>query len=219
MVVVHQRDAWFQLKTLRTRTETRFDIRLIRRASSGTRCLVFASRIALSMTRLHAFNRDQLLASARGELFGAAAGRLPNDPMLMFDRITEIREDGGPHGKGMVRAELDIRPDLWFFGCHFIGDPVMPGCLGLDAMWQLTGFFLTWLGAPGKGRALGCGEVKFTGQVLPDSKLVRYEIDISRVINRKLVMAQSDARMYVDDREIYNARDLRVGLFTETGSF
>jgi 3-hydroxyacyl-[acyl-carrier protein] dehydratase/trans-2-decenoyl-[acyl-carrier protein] isomerase len=219
MVVVHQRDAWFQLKTLRTRTETRFDIRLIRRASSGTRCLVFASRIALSMTRLHAFNRDQLLASARGELFGAAAGRLPNDPMLMFDRITEIREDGGPHGKGMVRAELDIRPDLWFFGCHFIGDPVMPGCLGLDAMWQLTGFFLTWLGAPGKGRALGCGEVKFTGQVLPDAKLVRYEIDISRVINRKLVMAQSDARMYVDDREIYNARDLRVGLFTETGSF
>jgi len=219
MVVVHQRDAWFQLKTLRTRTETRFDIRLIRRASSGTRCLVFASRIALSMTRLHAFNRDQLLASARGELFGAAAGRLPNDPMLMFDRITDIREDGGPHGKGMVRAELDIRPDLWFFGCHFIGDPVMPGCLGLDAMWQLTGFFLTWLGAPGKGRALGCGEVKFTGQVLPDAKLVRYEIDISRVINRKLVMAQSDARMYVDDREIYNARDLRVGLFTETGSF
>ncbi len=171
------------------------------------------------MTRLHAFNREQLLASARGELFGTAAGRLPNDPMLMFDRITDIREDGGPHGKGMVRAELDIRPDLWFFGCHFIGDPVMPGCLGLDAMWQLTGFFLTWLGAPGKGRALGCGEVKFTGQVLPDAKLVRYEIDISRVINRKLVMAQSDARMYVDDREIYSARDLRVGLFTETGSF
>jgi len=171
------------------------------------------------MTRLHAFNRDQLLASARGELFGAAAGRLPNDPMLMFDRITDIREDGGPHGKGMVRAELDIRPDLWFFGCHFIGDPVMPGCLGLDAMWQLTGFYLTWLGAPGKGRALGCGEVKFTGQVLPDAKSVRYEIDITRVINRKLVMAQSDARMYVDDREIYNARDLRVGLFTETGSF
>ena len=171
------------------------------------------------MTRLHAFNREQLLASASGELFGTAAGRLPNDPMLMFDRITDIREDGGPHGKGMVRAELDIRPDLWFFGCHFIGDPVMPGCLGLDAMWQLTGFFLTWLGAPGKGRALGCGEVKFTGQVLPEAKLVRYEIDISRVINRKLVMAQSDARMYVDDREIYSARDLRVGLFTETGSF
>ena len=171
------------------------------------------------MSRLTSYSREQLLASARGELFGAEAGRLPNDPMLMFDRITHIDDAGGAHGKGTVRAEFDVRPDLWFFGCHFIGDPVMPGCLGLDAMWQLTGFFLTWLGAPGKGRALGCGEVKFTGQVLPDAKLVRYEIDISRVINRKLVMAQSDARMYVDDREIYNARDLRVGLFTETGSF
>jgi len=181
--------------------------------------LFSASRIVLSMTRLHAFDRDQLLASARGELFGANAGRLPNDPMLMFDRITDIREDGGPHGKGMVRAELDIRPDLWFFGCHFIGDPVMPGCLGLDAMWQLTGFYLTWLGAPGRGRALGCGEVKFTGQVLPDAKLVSYEIDITRVINRKLVMAQADARMLVDGREIYAARDLRVGLFTSTENF
>jgi len=181
--------------------------------------LFSASRIVLSMTRLHAFDRDQLLASARGELFGANAGRLPNDPMLMFDRITDIREDGGPHGKGMVRAELDIRPDLWFFGCHFIGDPVMPGCLGLDAMWQLTGFYLTWLGAPGRGRALGCGEVKFTGQVLPDAKLVSYEIDITRVINRKLVMAQADARMLVDGREIYAAKDLRVGLFTSTENF
>ena len=144
------------------------------------------------MTRLHAFNREQLLASARGELFGTAAGRLPNDPMLMFDRITDIHEDGGPHGKGMVRAELDICPDLWFFGCHFIGDPVMPGCLGLDAMWQLTGFFLTWLGAPGKGRALGCGEVKFTGQVQPDVKKVVYKINLKRVINRRLVMGIAD---------------------------
>ena len=171
------------------------------------------------MTRLHAFSREQLLASARGELFGPGSGRLPNDPMLMFDRITDIREDGGPHGKGMVRAELDIRPDLWFFDCHFLGDPVMPGCLGLDAMWQLTGFFLTWIGAPGRGRALGCGEVKFTGQVLPSAKRVTYEIDISRVINRKLVMAQSDARMLVDGREIYSAKDLRVGLFTSTENF
>ncbi len=185
----------------------------------GRLLLVFSLRIVLSMTRLNAFSRDQLLASARGELFGSAAGRLPNDPMLMFDRITEINEDGGPHGKGMVRAELDIRPDLWFFGCHFIGDPVMPGCLGLDAMWQLTGFYLTWLGAPGRGRALGCGEVKFTGQVLPEAKLVRYEVDITRVINRKLVMAQANARMYVDDREIYVANDLRVGLFTSTENF
>jgi 3-hydroxyacyl-[acyl-carrier protein] dehydratase/trans-2-decenoyl-[acyl-carrier protein] isomerase len=171
------------------------------------------------MTRIHAFSREQLLASARGELFGPGSGRLPNDPMLMFDRITDIRDDGGPHGKGLVRAELDIRPDLWFFGCHFIGDPVMPGCLGLDAMWQLTGFYLTWLGAPGRGRALGCGEVKFTGQVLPDAKLVSYEIDITRVINRKLVMAQADARMLVDGREIYSAKDLRVGLFTSTENF
>ncbi len=171
------------------------------------------------MTRLHTFSRDQLLASARGELFGPNKGRLPNDPMLMFDRITDIREDGGAHGKGLIRAELDIKPDLWFFGCHFIGDPVMPGCLGLDAMWQLTGFFLTWLGAEGRGRALGCGEVKFTGQVLPSAKLVQYEIDVSRVINRKLVMAQTDARMLVDGREIYSAKDLRVGLFTSTESF
>ncbi|PTT59285.1 MULTISPECIES: 3-hydroxyacyl-[acyl-carrier-protein] dehydratase FabA [Stenotrophomonas] len=171
------------------------------------------------MTRLHAFSREQLLASARGELFGPGSGRLPNDPMLMFDRITDIRDDGGPHGKGLVRAELDIRPDLWFFGCHFIGDPVMPGCLGLDAMWQLTGFYLTWLGAPGRGRALGCGEVKFTGQVLPEAKRVSYEIDITRVINRKLVMAQADARMLVDGREIYSAKDLRVGLFTSTENF
>ncbi len=171
------------------------------------------------MNRLASFSREQLLASARGELFGPGKGRLPNDPMLMFDRITEINETGGSHGKGVVRAELDIRPDLWFFGCHFIGDPVMPGCLGLDAMWQLTGFYLTWLGAAGRGRALGCGEVKFTGQVLPDAKLVSYEIDISRVINRKLVMAQADARMFVDGREIYTAKDLRVGLFTSTEDF
>ena len=166
-----------------------------------------------------AFSREQLLASARGELFGPDSGRLPNDPMLMLDRITEIRQDGGTHGKGLVRAELDIHPDLWFFQCHFLGDPVMPGCLGLDAMWQLTGFFLTWIGAPGRGRALGSGEVKFTGQVLPTAKRVSYEIDISRVVNRKLVLAVADGRMLVDGREIYTARDLRVGLFTSTESF
>ena len=171
------------------------------------------------MNRLHAFSREQLLASARGELFGPDSGRLPNDPMLMLDRITEIRQDGGTHGKGLVRAELDIHPDLWFFQCHFLGDPVMPGCLGLDAMWQLTGFFLTWIGAPGRGRALGSGEVKFTGQVLPTAKRVSYEIDISRVVNRKLVLAVADGRMLVDGREIYTARDLRVGLFTSTESF
>lgn len=171
------------------------------------------------MTSPASFSREQLLASARGELFGPDSGRLPNDPMLMFDRITEIRQDGGAHGKGLVRAELDIHPDLWFFKCHFLGDPVMPGCLGLDAMWQLTGFFLTWIGAPGRGRALGSGEVKFTGQVLPTAKRVSYEIDISRVVNRKLVLAVADGRMLVDGREIYTARDLRVGLFTSTESF
>ena len=171
------------------------------------------------MTRLHAFSRDQLLASARGELFGPEKGRLPTDPMLMMDRITDIRDEGGAYGKGYIRAELDIRPDLWFFGCHFIDDPVMPGCLGLDALWQLTGFWLTWIGANGRGRALGCGEVKFTGQVLPNAKLVQYELEISRVINRKLVMAQADARMLVDGREIYTAKDLKVGLFTSTENF
>ena len=171
------------------------------------------------MTRLHAFNREHLLASARGELFGPEKGRLPTDPMLMMDRITDIRDEGGAYGKGFIRAELDVRPDLWFFGCHFIGDPVMPGCLGLDAMWQLTGFWLTWIGAEGRGRAPGCGEVKFTGQVLPSAKLVQYEIEISRVINRKLVMAQTDARMLVDGREIYSAKDLKVGLFTSTENF
>ena len=171
------------------------------------------------MTRASSFNREQLLASARGELFESSDARLPADPMLMFDRIVEINADGGAHGKGFIRAELDIHPDLWFFKCHFIGDPVMPGCLGLDAMWQLVGFFLTWLGAKGRGRALGCGEVKFTGQVLPTATKVTYEIDITRVINRKLVMAQGDARMLVDGREIYTAKDLRVGLFTSTEDF
>ncbi|WP_374013043.1 3-hydroxyacyl-[acyl-carrier-protein] dehydratase FabA [Pseudoxanthomonas koreensis] len=171
------------------------------------------------MNRASSFSREQLLASSRGELFPTADARLPADPMLMFDRVVEISDEGGKYGKGYIRAELDVRPDLWFFQCHFISDPVMPGCLGLDAMWQLVGFFLTWLGAPGRGRALGCGEVKFTGQVLPTATLVTYEIDISRVINRKLVMAQGDARMLVDGREIYSAKDLRVGLFTSTEDF
>ena len=171
------------------------------------------------MTAASSYTREQLLASARGELFGPGKGRLPADPMLMSDRITEINDHGGAHGKGMIRAELDIHPDLWFFKCHFLGDPVMPGCLGLDAMWQLTGFYLTWLGAAGRGRALGVGEVKFTGQVLPSAKKVTYEIDVSRVINRKLVLAVTDGRMLVDGREIYTAKDLRVGLFTSTEDF
>jgi len=136
--------------------------------------------------------------------------------MLMFDRITRITDDGGAMGKGEIVAELDISPDLWFFDCHFESDPVMPGCLGLDAMWQLVGFFLGWIGAPGRGRALGVGEVKFTGQVLPDAKRVTYRLDLKRVINRRLVLGIADGRMEVDGNVIYEAKDLRVGLFTST---
>ena len=159
------------------------------------------------------FSYEQLIASGEGRLFGPDSGRLPLPPMLMFDRIAHIDGDGGTHGLGRIRAELDIRPDLWFFGCHFIGDPVMPGCLGLDAMWQLVGFYLTWLRLPGRGRALGAGEVKFAGEVGPDAKLVTYEIDIKRVVKRRLIVAIGDGRMLVDGREIYVANDLRVGLF------
>ncbi len=139
--------------------------------------------------------------------------------MLMFDRITSITEDGGEFGKGQMIAELDINPDLWFFKCHFETDPVMPGCLGVDAMWQLIGFYLGWKGGPGHGRALGAGEVKFFGQVLPNAKKVTYRVNIKRLIMRKLVMGIADATMEVDGREIYSAKDLRVGLFTSTDSF
>ena len=171
------------------------------------------------MTRPHAFDREALLACARGELFGPGNAKLPAPPMLMFDRITEISETGGANGKGVIRAELDVRPDLWFFDCHFEGDPVMPGCLGMDAMWQLTGFYLPWLGESGRGRALGVGEVKFTGQILPEAKLVQYEIDIRRVLRGKLRLVIADGRTLVDGREIYTAKDLRVGLFQTTESF
>ena len=165
---------------------------------------------------IESFTREQLLACGRGEMFGPDNGRLPLPDMLMMDRITHISDEGGAFGKGRIEAELDITPDLWFFQCHFRGDPVMPGCLGLDAMWQLVGFFLVWKRNPGRGRALGVGEVKFAGQVLPTAKLVRYEVDIKRVVERKLVLAIADARMLVDGRKIYSATDLRVGLFTST---
>jgi 3-hydroxyacyl-[acyl-carrier protein] dehydratase/trans-2-decenoyl-[acyl-carrier protein] isomerase len=159
------------------------------------------------------FDYDDLLACARGEMFGPGNAQLPAPPMLMFDRITAIAAEGGAFGKGQVSAELDIRPDLWFFACHFIGDPVMPGCLGLDAMWQLVGFFLGWSGAPGRGRALGVGEVKFSGQVTPSISKVVYRIDFKRVILRKLVMGVADGVLEADGKPIYEARDLKVGLF------
>ena len=165
------------------------------------------------MKSKNTFERDELLDCGHGKMFGPGNAQLPVGNMLMFDRITQIDTDIGQYGKGFIRAELDINPDLWFFACHFPGDPVMPGCLGLDAMWQLVGFYLGWRGNPGQGRALGAGEIKFTGQVTPDSNLVTYEINLKRVIERKLVMGIGDGRMLVDGNEIYTAKDLRVGLF------
>lgn len=165
------------------------------------------------------FTKEELIACGNGLLFGPGNAQLPTDEMLMVDRITHISTTGGAYGKGEIVAELDIHPGLWFFDCHFKGDPVMPGCLGVDAMWQLAGFFLPWLGEPGLGRALGVGEVKFTGQVLPSASKVRYVIDISRVIRSRLRLVVADGRTFVDDRLIYTARDLRVGLFQSTESF
>lgn len=159
------------------------------------------------------FDYDDLLACGRGELFGPGNAQLPLPPMLMFDRITEISRDGGAAGLGKVVAEFDIRPDLWFFPCHFKGDPVMPGCLGLDALWQMTGFFLGWLGEPGRGRALGVGEVKLTGMVTPLVKKVTYEVEITRLVLRRLKMAVSNGIMKADGETVYQVTDMKVGLF------
>lgn len=165
--------------------------------------------------RQNSYDFDDLMQCARGELFGPGNAQLPAPPMLMMYRITSITEDGGEHGKGQVTAEFDVNPDRWFFQCHFLGDPVMPGCLGLDGLWQLTGFFLGWRGMEGRGRALGVGEVKLTSMVTPDVKLLRYEVNVKRVIDRKLKLGIADGVMFADDALSYTVKDMRVGLFQD----
>ena len=171
------------------------------------------------MSRKNSYTQEELIVCGHGKMFGKNNAQLPLKPMLMFDRIVNISDDGGKANKGEITAELDITPDLWFFDCHFKKDPVMPGCLGLDAMWQLVGFFLGWSGAEGRGRALGAGTVKFSGQVTPKNKMVTYRIDMRRVMLRKLVMGVADGCMLIDGKEIYTAEDLRVGLFKSTEDF
>ena len=173
----------------------------------------------MSKDRQHSFSYEELIRCGHGKLFGPKRGLLPLPDLLMFDRITSITEDGGVHGKGEVVAELDVHPDLWFFKCHFEGDPVMPGCLGLDALWQLSGFFMSWAGHEGKGRALGVGEVKFRGQVLPNAKLVTYRVSTKRVMVSKLRLIITDGIVEVDGRQIYSAENLRVGFFDSTDDF
>ncbi|MFK7829008.1 MAG: bifunctional 3-hydroxydecanoyl-ACP dehydratase/trans-2-decenoyl-ACP isomerase [Congregibacter sp.] len=171
------------------------------------------------MNQQASYDKDELISCGMGTLFGPGNAQLPIGNMLMVDRVTAISSEGGAYGKGQIVAELDIHPDLWFFDCHFPGDPVMPGCLGLDAMWQLVGFFLGWRGNPGRGRALGSGEVKFTGQILPTARKITYTIDMKRVVERKLIMGIADGKVTVNDKDIYHAGDLRVGLFQSTENF
>ncbi|MCL4677639.1 MAG: bifunctional 3-hydroxydecanoyl-ACP dehydratase/trans-2-decenoyl-ACP isomerase [Alphaproteobacteria bacterium] len=159
------------------------------------------------------YSYEEILECGHGRLFGPGNARLPLPPMLMFDRITQVSTEGGTYGKGFIEAELDVKPDLWFFACHFESDPVMPGCLGLDALWQMLGFYLGWTGSPGSGRALGLGELKLTGQVLPETKIVKYTVNIKRLMKGRLVLGIGDGTMYGDGKAIYEAKDLKVGLF------
>ena len=166
------------------------------------------------MTKKHSFKYEELISCASGELFGPGNAKLPSPPMLMFNRITNIQEMEGKYNKGFIEAELDIKDKMWFFDCHFKDDPVMPGCLGLDAMWQLVGFYLGWTGEPGKGRALGVNSVKFTGEVLKNVKIVKYQIDMKRVLKKeKAVVGVADGMLYADNKAIYEADNLKVGLF------
>lgn len=169
--------------------------------------------------RKNAYDYEDLIISATTGLFGIGNAQLPTPPMLMFSRITHINDKGGTFGKGLVIAEHDIKPDLWFFKCHFKGDPVMPGCLGLDAMWQLLGFFISWNGAPGKGRALGVGDTKFTGQILPSTTTLKYTINIKRIIARDITVGIADGNMSIDDKDIYTTKNLRVALFQAVENF
>ena len=168
------------------------------------------------LSNKNSFDFDDLINCANGKLFGPGNAQLPSPPMLMFDRITNIDNKGGAYGKGQLDAELDINPDLWFFKCHFQNDPVMPGCLGLDALWQLLGFYLGWTGASGRGRALGVGQVKLTGQVVPKAKLIKYHVDISRVVSRQVVLGVADGTMSVDGKSVYDIKNMKVGTFIST---